>query len=158
MPNRVERRAGALALEPGKQCVQRGLVVGQITVLVEQRRAVLVGDLQQPLGVANALRVGCKQQRLGHTQRVHASLQAGRAGINRQDTTGKRVSHSGRASRLRGCAIAACQTYTSLGTAAIWRELSVAPLSRSTVLSWQSARRSTSRGLQSLPTPHDGAA
>jgi hypothetical protein len=34
MPNRVERRAGAVALEPGKERVQRGVVVWQMTVLV----------------------------------------------------------------------------------------------------------------------------
>ena len=93
VPHRVEVQLRSEASQARQRRPERGTVIREVAPLVDQGRAVGVGEAESPLGDADPLDLAREDARLFPTPLVKGDLQAGRAGVDRQDLPGGLVGH-----------------------------------------------------------------
>ena len=93
VPHRVEVQVWAVASQPRQHRLQRGTVIRKVAPLVDQGRAVGVREAQSTPGNADPLDLARENPRLFPARLVQGNLQAGRAGVDRENLPGGLVGH-----------------------------------------------------------------
>jgi hypothetical protein len=93
VPHRAEVQFRAVASQACQYRLQRGVVIRKVTPLVDQRRAAGAGEAQTTPRNADPLDLAREKPRFFPARLVQDKLEAGRAGVDRENPLGDLIEH-----------------------------------------------------------------